>query len=254
MEGFANINLSKVNLKNADLGSIRLNSAIFKGANLEGINFRFALLSGSDFSSANLQKAILSDGHFVSADFTYANLQKARCSGEGEGTFRNAYFRSADLQEAYFNDSSFVGADFQRANLTRSTFRLCYLNKSNLTFANMQQIALVGSFLKDAILKNADLQNAILRSVHEEANHGSDYTFINVLIGADLTEANLMGADLKDVDFSEAILKKANLIGAKNLGLVQLTKAKTLYQAKLDPELEQQILEKYPYLLEEPRE
>ena len=90
-----------------------------------------------------------------------------------------------------------------------------------------------------------------------------------VLSGADLREAKLMDAKLRDADLREANLEGANLLGAnlKKTNLAgtnlrwamylqaeQLCEAKTLYKAKLDPELERQVKESRPFLFEKPRE
>jgi BTB/POZ domain-containing protein KCTD9 len=71
------------------------------------------------------------------------------------------------------------------------------------------------------------------------------------LFGADLQEANLRGADLQEadlngVDFHKAKLEEANLCKAKNLSLDQLSRVKTLRNAKLDEELLIPLQEKYP--------
>ena len=58
----------------------------------------------------------------------------------------------------------------------------------------------------------------------------------------DLTSADLNGANLRDADLSEVL----------GLNIEQLSKVKTLYKAKLDPELMEQVRKKYPHLLEEP--
>ncbi|WP_269849199.1 hypothetical protein [Methanosarcina horonobensis] len=47
---------------------------------------------------------------------------------------------------------------------------------------------------------------------------------------------------------------KANLEGAKNLTVDQISEAKTLYEAKLDPELEKPLKEKYPDLFNKPQD
>jgi len=39
----------------------------------------------------------------------------------------------------------------------------------------------------------------------------------------------------------------------KKLSINKLSKVKTLYKAKLDPELIEQVKDKYPHLLEEPK-
>ena len=46
----------------------------------------------------------------------------------------------------------------------------------------------------------------------------------------------------------------ADLTGAENLTIQQLSKVKTLYKAKLDPELMEQVKKCCPHLLEEPKE
>ena len=48
-----------------------------------------------------------------------------------------------------------------------------------------------------------------------------------------------------------AYLQGANLEGVYNLNIEQFSGVKTLYKAKLDPELKKQVKEKYPHLLKE---
>ncbi|QIB90118.1 pentapeptide repeat-containing protein [Methanosarcina mazei] len=94
-------------------------------------------------------------------------------------------------------------------------------------------------------LKGATLGWANLEKVHfKEANLKEAYFF----------EAILKEAHLEKTDLEGANLKGANLKGAKNLTVDQLSKAKTLYKAKLDPELEKPLREKCPALFEKPDE
>jgi hypothetical protein len=51
----------------------------------------------------------------------------------------------------------------------------------------------------------------------------------------------------------EADLIDINAIGEKNLTIQQLSKVKTLYKAKLDPELMEQVKKNCPHLLEKPK-
>ena len=71
---------------------------------------------------------------------------------------------------------------------------------------------------------------------------------------ADLQEVNLQGANLQNAYLQDAILLNVDLRNAKNLTLDQLSKAKSLYGAELDPELRKQVEAKYSHLLEEPVE
>lgn len=62
-------------------------------------------------------------------------------------------------------------------------------------------------------------------------------------------EANLSGSYLMGADFENASLYKADLRGAKGLTLEQLTKAKTLYLAKFDDEILEQVKTTMPELV-----
>ncbi len=83
-------------------------------------------------------------------------------------------------------------------------------------------------------------------STYEEEGRRAD------LSGAEFvswwSRSKLIGANLSDAD-----LFRANLEGVSDLTIEQLSKVKTLYKAKLDPELMKQVKEKYHHLLEEPK-
>lgn len=87
------------------------------------------------------------------------------------------------------------------------------------------------------------LNCAILKEARLEGAH---------LERANLVWANLEGADLEGAHLKGAYLEKTNLRKAKHLSLDQLSKVKTLYNAKLDKELEIPLREKYPALFEKP--
>jgi hypothetical protein len=55
-------------------------------------------------------------------------------------------------------------------------------------------------------------------------------------------------ADLQGTNLAEA-----DLIGVKNVSIDQLSKVKTLYQAKLDTDLMEQVKRCYPHLLDKPK-
>jgi uncharacterized protein YjbI with pentapeptide repeats len=60
-------------------------------------------------------------------------------------------------------------------------------------------------------------------------------------------------SNLEGTNFDGAYLVVTNLEGAKNLSLFQLSKARTLSNAKLDNELLMSLKEKFPTLFEEPK-
>lgn len=135
---------------------------------------------------------------------------------------KNARLEYAELQEAFINRTN-----FQQAKLFGAKFQKAYLWR-----ANLQKTNLITADLSEANLNEADLQEAKLNSAN--------------LQGARLNEANLKGAT-----FFNSILQGADLLGAKNLSIEQIFEVKTLYMAKLDPPLMEQIKEQYPNLLRE---
>ena len=74
-----------------------------------------------------------------------------------------------------------------------------------------------------------------------------------ILVGANLRGANLERVNLQAVNLWRANIEGANLWGIHGLTIEQLSKVKSLYDAKLDPVLMAQVKEKYPHLLEGPK-
>jgi hypothetical protein len=137
----------------------------------------------------------------------------------------DAFLVKADLRGALLNKANLVKAKLQEANLEDAK-----LQKADLRFANLQGAFLVDAYLQEANLAQADLQEANLEDAY-------------------LQKANLVGANLKEANFTFAFLRSA-----KNLTIDQLRKVKSLYKAKLDPDLMEHVKKCCPHLLEEPKE
>ena len=73
------------------------------------------------------------------------------------------------------------------------------------------------------------------------------------LRGADLRGANLSRANLEGANLNDADLRGANLMHVRGLTIEQLFEVKTLCKAKLDPELIEQVKDKYPHLRKKPK-
>jgi uncharacterized protein YjbI with pentapeptide repeats len=130
----------------------------FLHQDLQGVEMQSALLDRSDFRDCKLQKA----------DFRGTSLKQAKLA-------------RADLSGANFGPLKFGNPD-------GSTF----LNRVNLSQANLRYAVLNGANLSDALLNEADLSYAILIDCD--------------LRRADLTGALLDGADLSGALLSDAIL------------------------------------------------
>lgn len=156
-----------------------------------------------------------------------------------------------DISSCYFEKADFIGADLTGANLIGANLSRANIWGVNLSGANLLTANLVGADLASGTnLSGANLTGANLRDAKLS---GTD------LGRADLHEADLTGAELWCADFTGANLLGAILLGtnlrdAKWLTLKQLSTVKTLYEVELDPSLLKQVKQKYPHLLEKPKE
>jgi uncharacterized protein YjbI with pentapeptide repeats len=129
-------------------------------------------------------------------------------------------------------------ADLRGANLAGAALYKANLRGTDLSWANLR-----GANLADANLSGADLWSANLRE---------SYPMGAILIKARLEMADLRKAYLNDANLEGAKLWGADLRGTYNLTIEQLSTVESLYEAKLDPDLMEQVKKKYPHLLEKP--
>jgi len=219
------IDLMKTDLRRASLFEVNLENAIFLRANLSG-----ALLGKANLSRAILLETDLSGAFLNDADLSGANLNEAFLFGVH---LYGANLSGAKLHGASLMEASLQGAKLNEANLSGADLSEANLYGANLSKAKLFQALLHGASLSEANLNKADLFEALLN----EAN----------LSGADLSGANLYGANL-----SNAILCRTDLRRVLHLKVEQLSKVKTLYKAKLEPELMEQVKKDYPHLLDKP--
>ncbi len=154
------------------------------------------------------------------------NKQSWTCY-DNEGNIRE--LQVLDVKFDNFEEANLDGANFEGANLKGTDFK-----KANLEEADLEGTDLVGANLEGTDLIGANLSGANLSGAN--------------LKRANLKRANLLGANLKGADF-----EGANLKGVKELTIDQLSKVKTLYNAKLNDGLLMSLTEKYPILFEKPK-
>ncbi|QOI98887.1 MAG: pentapeptide repeat-containing protein [Flammeovirgaceae bacterium] len=138
--------------------------------------------------------------------------------------------KGSNLNSANISQSSMIEANLENTRLNQTNFE-----NSNLNQANLKGAYASGANFKDAFLIKTQFENAFLI----KANFNNAY-----LMEANLSNSYLMGADLEN-----ASLYKADLRGAKGLTIDQLAKAKTLYLAKFDDELMEQVKGLIPELV-----
>ncbi len=139
--------------------------------------------------------------------------------------------KGANLNSANITNSNLVQCNLENARLNRTTFE-----NSNLNQAQMQGAYGSGAIFKDAFMIKANLQKAFLIK--------ADFQ------NAFLMEASLNGANVTGADFKNANLYKADFRNVIGLTIDQLADVKTLYLARFDEEIMEQIQQKYLNLLE----
>jgi len=234
-------------VKGADLKGRNLNNADMYDAFLVKTDLRGASLKSADLKGVNLQKANLEGADLRKANLQGANLQEANLQG---ANLQKALLYKANLQEANLESANLQEAILQEANLQEANLESANLQKANLHGANLQKAKLRGVNLQEANLNTTNLQKTKLRGVNLHKA---------LLRGANLQETDIRNLIVEQADFEKANLQQASFIyadfaGAKNLTIEQLSKVKTLYKAKLDPELMEQVKKCCPHLLEEPKE
>jgi uncharacterized protein YjbI with pentapeptide repeats len=258
----AHANLQNANLKDAKLQNAKLFGTNLQNANLENADLHSANLKDANLQSAELYNAKLKNSNLREADFQDTNLERARLQNANlfGANLQNANLSFADLQNANLSTANLQNADLSTANLQNAVLRDADFQKADLSKAKLQNANLFGVKLQNADLSTANLQNANLSFADLQNANLSTANLQNAdLSTANLQNANLSGAKLQNANLSFANLQNANLLnadltGAKNLKIEQLSKAKTLYKAKLDPELLEQVRKCCPHLLEKPKE
>lgn len=138
-------------------------------------------------------------------------------------------------------------ASFKETNLERASFGYAYLENAYFGYSYLKQSIFICAHLENAYLGHANFENAVFIESHLD---DADFSWANLkdalLNKAHIKNTIFRGANMEDAHFEEANLEGAyfigtNLKGAKSLTVNQISKANTLYQAKLDPELEDEL-------------
>jgi BTB/POZ domain-containing protein KCTD9 len=152
----------------------------------------------------------------------------------------NCYLPRTNLNYVNLVGSNLNSANVSQSTLIESNLENARLNQTNFENSNLNQANLKGAYasganFKDSFLIKANFEGAFLI----KANFNNAF----------LMEANLQNCYVMGADFENASLYKADLRGAKGLTVEQLAKVKTLYLARFDDEILQQIQTNLPELV-----
>jgi uncharacterized protein YjbI with pentapeptide repeats len=172
---------------------------------------------------------------------TVGNIKRLNRHKIHEINLVNCYLPRTNLSYANLSGSNLNSANICQSSLIESNLENARLNQTNFENSNLNQANLTASYasganFKDSFLIKSNFEGAFLI----KANFNNAF----------LMEANLQNCYVMGADFENASLYKADLRGAKGLTVEQLSKVKTLYLAKFDEEILQQIKTSLPELVD----
>lgn len=172
---------------------------------------------------------------------TVGNIKRLNRHKIHEINLVNCYLPRTNLNYVNLTGSNLNSANVSQSSLIEANLENARLNQTNFENSNLNQVNLKGAYasganFKDAFLIKAQLEGAFLIKA----------SFNNAF----LMEANMQNAYLMGADFENASLYKADLRGAKGLSVEQLSKVKTLYLARFDDEILEQIKTNLPELVD----
>ncbi len=245
--------LSGMNLSRKSLVGIKL-----KGQNLYATNFSESIFHATvdDFyskgslesvKSSDLSNAYLVKANLDKASLSFANLQQADLR---YASLKETSLTRANLENAILTHAVLQNAKLEYANLQNALLKVVDFKDANLAFAKFQKANLSHASINEAYIYKANFNEVILKGASFHLSDLRDTSFQNAI----LESTNFQEANLQNANFSNADLRKANLLKVLNLTVEQLSKAKTLYKASLDPGLMEQVKEKRPHLFEVTKE
>lgn len=171
---------------------------------------------------------------------TVGNIKRLNRHKIHEINLVNCYLPRTNLNYVNLASSNMNSANISQSTLIESNLENARLNQTNFENSNLNQANLKGAYasganFKDAFLIKSQFENAFLI----KANFNNAF----------LMEANLQNCYLMGADFENASLYKADLRGAKGLTVEQLSRVKTLYLARFDEEILEQIKTNLPELV-----
>ncbi len=171
---------------------------------------------------------------------TVGNIKRLNRHKIFEINLVNCHLPRTNLNYVNLSGSNLNSANISQSSLIESNLENARLNQTNFENSNLNQVNLKGAYasganFKDSFLIKAQLEGSFLI----KANFNNAF----------LMESNLQNCYVMGADFENASLYKADLRGAKGLTVEQLSKVKTLYLAKFDDEILEQIKTNLPELV-----
>ena len=235
----ANIDLSCLCLRDANLANVQLQGAILRGVQAQKVLLSGAQLTRTNLSLAQLQEANLKGAQLEEADLSGAQLQGATlyASRLERSSLTSAYLERANLSNAHL-----AKTDLSAAHLVEASLRAANMVEANLSDANMNGANLIGAHLTRATLRRTQAHRVIFRGVQAQGANFRDMRAERAnfrhaqlqkvilrnaqLSGADFRDAQLSGADLREAFFDRATIFRDAIFSGAAEGNVRVADAR----------------------------
>ncbi|MDE1183228.1 DUF2169 domain-containing protein [Paraburkholderia sp.] len=202
-ESFAGFDLT-----GTDLSRMNLRGAQLAGALLESANLTDTDLTGAHLRDALLARATLEGSRFDGADLTGANLSLARC--------HNADFTAATLDRCLFEGTAFRACHFLRASIHHAQFRECRFDTVDFSGASLAGLTFSAQTFHDLVFHGATLRKLAF----------VECRFTRVDFGqADIEGFACVETTADNIRFTRASLRKACFVKNSRLVHADFTEA-----------------------------
>lgn len=209
-----------------DLSGLNLDGMNFAGSLMEQVNLSGASLIGANFEGAILARANLTNTNCSESNFDYANLGAALCiktnlskSNFKETKLSKSKFENCDFSYSNFTQPEVLEIELSSCNFSSSTIEnwpFIELEMININFdhAQLTTCNFINSKVHDCSFVQAILPSTAWAntSIRNTSFHQADMTSNCLVSSAEIDDNQEVGY-FEKLDFSEAILDKANLQG-----------------------------------------
>jgi uncharacterized protein YjbI with pentapeptide repeats len=181
--------LEGIDLSDAELSGAILVRAMLDGANLNGANLEGAVLNGAKLRNTSLSSSLLRGAELMgaslrSADLSLATLNNANLSGAGlqSAHLDGASLDSAKLYGVNMNRASLVSSSLQSIQVSGTTFDGANLTAAKLSGTSEYPLDFTGSSMKSAIFRGTAFRNAVFSSSNIQAASDFDLSFADASV------------------------------------------------------------------------
>ena len=213
---WACLDLSNKNLDGMDFSDCLMEQVNLSGASLIGANFSGAILARANFNKANCSRANFNNANIgastcINTNFDHASFLETKLS---KSKFENTCFSYAKFVNPEVLEIELDTCSFEHSLIENWQFLELKLNDINFKSAKLTTCNFINCSLKDCCFDNANLTSTAwsdtsLSSVSFVKANLTSNCFVSAVEVDDKQDAFTTG----NLDFSKAILHKANLQG-----------------------------------------